>query len=172
MSDHLITIGRLMGPFGIKGEMRILLDGELTAENLIKDKIPCIVQKNNATLTLTKVRNAPKGLAGIFSEIPDRNVAETYPKSALMVDEKYLPELPEDEFFLDDMVGFRVYNQLREDLAEVISVHNFGAGDVFEVKFQDGKEVMIPDTPDLILEISYDQKVITVSEQIKKYHTL
>ncbi|MEM6602646.1 MAG: ribosome maturation factor RimM [Pseudomonadota bacterium] len=167
--EDKVTIGRLMGPFGIKGEMRVMLD-DISPERLVKEKIACTVQKNGKILTAKSFRAIPKGIAVTFHEITDRNIAEDYPKSALMIPAHYLP--PVENAYLDDIVGFRVYNLLREDIAEVINLYNFGAGDVLEMKFSDGKIVMVPDNPDIILEIEYDTKVILVSKMIDAYYNI
>ena len=159
-----------MGPFGIKGEIRALFDSSLAPEEIIQQKIPLIVEKNNNTLTLTKMRLAPKGLALTFAEIPDRNIAEEYPKSALLVDVRYLPETDTDELLLDDLVGFKVYSENNKEIGEIIATHNFGASDILEIKhYETEKEVMIPDTEDLVLSLDEEKKYIIVSSAFNTY---
>ena len=168
--SELERVGRMMGPFGIKGEVRVLFDYGLSAEEIIEKKIPLIVEKNGKILTLKKVRQAPKGLAATFEEITNRNIAEEYPKSALCVAEQHLPQEANPHMLLDDLIGFKIYNRLNQEIGEVIDTHNFGASDIFEIKhYETGKEIMLPDTPDVVLEVSYNEEVITVSDAIDKY---
>ena len=170
MTNTPQRVGRMMGPFGIKGEIRVLFDYALSAEEIIDNKIPLIVEKNGKILNLKKVRLAPKGLAATFTEITDRNIAEEYPKSALCVDPQYLPEEPEEHMLLDDLVGFKVYNRLNQEVGEVTDTHNFGASDIFEIKhYETKKDVMIPDTEEVVLEVNYNEKTITVSDAMDKY---
>lgn len=170
MSESQQRIGRMMGPFGIKGEVRVLFDYGLSAEDIIEQKIPLIVEKNGKILTLKKVRQAPKGLAATFEEIPDRNVAEEYPKSALCVTAEHIPQDDNPDMLLDDLIGFKIYNRLNQEIGEVIDTHNFGASDIFEIKhYETNKEIMLPDTPDVILDVQYDEKIIIVSDDIDKY---
>ena len=37
------------------------------------------------------------------------------------------PDIPEDAFFLDDLIGFKIYSQLREELAEIVQLVGKGS---------------------------------------------
>ena len=65
----------------------------------------------------------------------DRNAAERLANIKLYVPRDRLPE-PEqaDEFYHADLIGLAVVDRAGEKLGTVIAIHNFGAGDLIEVR--------------------------------------
>ena len=57
-----------------------------------------------------------------------------------------MPELSEDEFYHADLIGLTAELRDGTELGAVTAVHNFGAGDVIEVKRKHGGTLDIPFT--------------------------
>ena len=136
-NDYQI-IGRISGPFGIKGEMKVILS-DIDPNILTDNKIKCIVDKTKQILTPVKYRVIANGLAFRFLEIPDRNVAETYPKSSLSI---LISDIPETEYdddegeFLEDFIGFSIKIEHDDNIIGTLdNIYNFGAGDILELKY-------------------------------------
>ena len=57
-----------------------------------------------------------------------------------------LPALAKtDEFYHADLIGLAVVNKAGEQLGTVLAIHNFGAGDLIEVRLDaGGKTEMVP----------------------------
>ena len=101
-TDDLQVIGRLAGTFGLSGEMRVILF-DIEPDFFIKNSVPLILQVNNKILTPIKWRNITKAVAMRFSEIPDVNTAETFPKSLLLASASLLP-ISDDN--ISDIIDF------------------------------------------------------------------
>ena len=60
------------------------------------------------------------------------------------VDRDRLPAADEDEFYFADLIGLAAVDPRGETLGEVIAMHNFGAGDIVELKLAaDGSTTML-----------------------------
>ena len=79
-----------------------------------------------------------------FPSIADRNAAEALQGQELFSHVHKLPEKSEGEFFYQELVGLKVLSETGETLGKVLAIHNFGAGDVVEVIFEDQTSEMFP----------------------------
>lgn len=137
-SGRLILVGRVAGPFGVKGELRItsfteeplalLAFGELRRED------------GSPALTLTGGRAARANeLIARAEQSPDRDAAEALRGLKLHVLREALPPPDEDEFYLADLIGLRAQTPAGEPLGRIKAVLNHGAGDILEVDAGTGR---------------------------------
>lgn len=74
--------------------------------------------------------------------ITDRTIAETYRNRDLWVWRSQLPEPKGKQHYIEDLIGLQVIAADGEELGTVLAFHNFGAGDIMEVKYPDGETEM------------------------------
>jgi 16S rRNA processing protein RimM len=135
-SDRLILIGRVAGPFGVRGELRIAAYGE---DPLALLRYRRLLREDGApVLTLTGGRAAKGELIARAEEVADRTAVEALKGCRLYVPRAALPEPEEDEFYLADLIGLEVRAPDGAALGRVSAVHDFGAGDVLEIAPPDG----------------------------------
>ena len=103
---------------------------------------------NNGALTLTSLR----GLIARFAEIGDRSAAEALRGTTLTVPRSALPLLQDGEYYHADLIGLACVSPEGAPLGEVVTVENFGAGDVLEIERPDGSRFMVPMRPDVVSE--------------------
>ncbi|PUU91102.1 MAG: 16S rRNA processing protein RimM [Halanaerobium sp.] len=96
-----------------------------------------------------------------FFDINSINEAEKLKNYQVLIDEseKYL--LPEDNFYVDDLIDCDVYLESDKYLGKLIDVIDTSGTDIFLVKGQD-KEYMLPASREMILEIDLENKKIIV----------
>lgn len=127
--DKPVTLAAITGAHGVTGEVRLKLFGEGLASFKPHKSF------NDGALTLKKVRDDNKGGAvARFAEIADRTAAEKLRGTTLTVSRDALPPLGEGEYYHADLIGLAAVSDSGEPLGEVIDVHNFGAGDVIEIR--------------------------------------
>ena len=136
---RLILVGRVAGPFGVRGELRLTA---YTAEPDALLRYGRLLREDGApALTLTGGRVA-KGdeLIARAEEAPDRTAAEALKGLRLFVPRAALPAPEdEDEFYLADLIGLLAQTPEGEALGRVKAVLNHGAGDILEVDPGDGR---------------------------------
>ena len=71
-------------------------------------------------------------------------------------------ELGENEYFIGDLIGCRVFTDEGKLLGELTDVLQTGANDVYQVKTEDGGEVLLPAIRECILRVEPEKGEILV----------
>ncbi len=135
-----VTLAAIIGAHGITGEVRLKLFGE-GVESL---KLHKSFEAGGRTLTLKTLRDGPNGAVARFAEVSDRNSAEALRGTALTVPRSALPPLGEGEYYHVDLIGLPCVTDAGEEIGAIVTVENFGAGDIIEIEKPDGKRFMVP----------------------------
>lgn len=166
--DKEIILGKVGAVYGIKGWLKIhSFTGDQEA---ILDYFPWSLKLGNKiqSVEITDWRRHSSSLIVKVANVDDRDVAQAYVGSEIIVNEKSLPELPEGEFYLRDLIGMTVVTTKGYSLGSVSDVMETGANDVLVVKanLNDGfgkKERLIPYLFDQVVEsVSLENKHICV----------
>ncbi len=154
-SEHTrkILVGRIGAAHGLRGQVRInsFTENPLT----IADYSPLLTDRDGLTLTITKSRLAKNIVIAKLKGIDDRTSAEILNGVELFVPRNKLPEPDnEDEFLHVDLIGLEARLDTGEVLGEVITVANYGAGDLLEVRKSGSETVLLPFTRAVVPEIN------------------
>jgi len=145
VADKPVTLAAITGAHGVTGEVRLKLFGEGVAAL----KRYCAF--NDSKLTVQKLREDGKGGAIVrFAEISDRNAAEALRGTLLTVKRSEMPALAEGEYYHADLIGLDCVSTDGAALGTCVAVENYGAGDVLEVRRENGKTFMVPLRPEAV----------------------
>ena len=98
----------------------------------------------------------------------DRNAAEKLTNVKLYVPRDVLPDIEEDEtFYHADLIGLDAFTQDGAKFGTVATIHNFGAGDIVEIRRESGDLVMLPFTETVVPEVDIAKKRIVVAPPIE-----
>ena len=139
MADQPVTLAAIVGAHGIGGEVRLKLFAE-GPESLARQKT---VHVGDRALTLKSVKAGGGAPIARFAEITDRTGAEALRGQLVTVPRSALPPLEEGEYYHADLIGLPCVDETGAELGVVVSVENFGAGDILEIEKLDGKRVMV-----------------------------
>lgn len=117
---------------------------------------------NAGMLTLKSLRHGPNGAIARFAEIADRTAAEQLRGAELSVLRSSLPALGEGEYYHTDLIGLAALSEAGEAIGTVLTVENFGAGDVLEIERPDGKRFMVPMRPEAVPR--WDDTSLTIAD--------
>jgi 16S rRNA processing protein RimM len=140
-SDHYLVAGKITGPYGIKGWVKIhaFLDRpEDIADYAVAYRRPGGVPK---PLKLAEVKSHGKGLIALVDGVNDRNGAELLARCELLMLEDSLPDLEGEDYYWYELEGLRVYAQQHDGkvlLGEITSLFETGANDVMVVAATEG----------------------------------
>ena len=138
-----VALAAVAGAHGIKGEVRLKLFSE-SAESLAAHATVSIGGRDYA---LRHVRAAGKGAIASLEGVGDRSAAEALRGQLLEVDRAALPPLAEDEYYHADLIGMPCVDRQGTAVGDVVTVENYGAGDLLEVELDSGKRALIPFRP-------------------------
>ena len=161
MKEYL-EVGKIVNTSGLKGLLKVspLTDDITRFEDLetvyiqkSKDLLEFKIQevKYNKNMVLLK-------LAGI----DDIEEAEKYKNFYIKINRKDAVELEDDSYFIVDIIGCEVFTDENKELGKVVDVFQTGSNDVYTVKNEDGKEILIPAIADVIKNIDIKNKKIVV----------
>jgi 16S rRNA processing protein RimM len=137
-----VCVGQIGAPHGVRGEVRLR---SFTAEPDAITAYGPLETDDGRILEIESLRPAKNHFVAALAGINDRDAAEKLANLKLYVPRERLPALVEtDEFYHADLIGLAVLNKAGEQLGTVLAVHNFGAGDLIEIRLDaSGKTELI-----------------------------
>jgi 16S rRNA processing protein RimM len=164
---ELIEIGKIRKPHGLKGEMRIEI-----SEYYLEDLLQC------ATIFLDmRGQHIPYFVKGVRKEaippilaledVDSKEIAAEFRGKAIFIRKEDLisPEkeyVPEDELHFGYLKDYHLYKDSGELVGTLIRIEAFPQQEIATV-LHEGKEVMIPLHPALILVEDQENKKITMT---------
>ena len=94
--------------------------------------------------------------------IEDINEAEKYKTCYLKIHRDNARKLPEGTYFIADLIGLNVYTEDGTLLGKVDDIYNSGANDIYVIKDELGKQILLPALKKVIKQIDIDNEKIIV----------
>ncbi|MFY9285444.1 MAG: ribosome maturation factor RimM [Tissierellaceae bacterium] len=154
-------IGKITNTHGIKGEVRVypLTDNIERFSDL--DKVYIGEAKRQASVKTVKYH---KGLAILgFEEFDNINQVLDFKDQYLYIDDEDRIVLPEDRYFIFDLIGCEVFDMANKSFGHIVDVILNMGNDVYVIKNHKGdKEYLIPAVKEFIKTIDIDKKKIVI----------
>jgi 16S rRNA processing protein RimM len=160
--NERITIGKILKPKGLRGEVKILPLSDIP-ERFQHLKAVCVRQPDGQEVTLSIVDVRPyKGFVYLrFSERSSRESVMDLIDGEILVDSATAPELPDGVYYHFEILDSEVYTDEGQRLGVVVDILETGAHDVYVVQ-EEQREYLIPVTDDIVRQIDRTQKRITI----------
>ena len=158
--EDCLRVGTYVNTHGIKGEVKVYphTDDVTRFEGL--DFIYLDSGKEMLRFDIQNVRYF-KNMAIIkFKGINDINDIEKYKGKDLYVTREQAVPLEENEYFICDIIGAKVITDDGVLLGELYDVLQTGANDVYVVRDENKKEVLLPVIPSCILDVNIEEKIV------------
>jgi 16S rRNA processing protein RimM len=151
-------VGRVLGPFGLKGELRV----QSLTENPARWRVGSRLYAGATPVTVVGAREAQGYVYVRLKGFTDRTSVDRFRHAMLQVPETELPPLPEGEFYRFQLVGLRVVHRDGTPIGAVEEVLETGATDVYRIARPDGPDLLLAAIPDVILAIDINAGTMTV----------
>jgi len=163
MTDKQILLGKIVAPHGLKGEVKIK---SFTADPLDVASYGKVMVRDGRCFTLSNARLQGEVVIAVVKGINDRNASEALKGLELYIDRDDLPEPDEDsgEFYQADLIGLAVLDASGNDLGEVISFQDYGAGDLMEIRMPCGRIGLVPFADSMVPQINVEEGRLVLSE--------
>ena len=127
-----VCLGQFGAAHGVRGEVRLR---SFTSDPAAIVNYGPLEAEDGRVFEITSLRPAKDHFVATLAGIGDRNAAERLANIKLYVPRERLPK-PEqaDEFYHADLIDLAVVDRAGKKLGTVIAIHNFGAGDLIEVR--------------------------------------
>jgi 16S rRNA processing protein RimM len=138
-------VARIGAAHGVKGEVKLW---SFTADPAaVADYGPLESQDGTQRFEIEAMRSAKDHLVVRLSGVRDRDAAERLTNMDLYVPRERLPAPAPEEFYHADLIGLRAESRDGTALATIVGIHDFGAGDLLELRPAGaGETVLMPFT--------------------------
>ena len=156
---RFIEMGQIVAPHGIKGLMKVNpFCADVTA---LKNYAP-FYNKDGQKLNLEFKNALGRQILVHVDGVNDRNEAEKWRGMYLFVERDVLPKLKADEYYICDLIGLTALDEKGEKKGVVSDVLNYGAGDILEIKTNQGSKILVSMTKQNVPNINLDEKCLTL----------
>ena len=164
-----ICVAQIGGAHGIRGEVKLK---SFTADPMaVKDYGALESEDGAASFEIEALRPAKGYLVARLRGVRDRNAAEQLTNLRLFVPRERLPPPAADEFYHADLIGLAAVTAAGVEVGTVVAVHNFGAGDILELRPPaGGTTIMLPFTDAFVprIDIAGGRIVVEPPEEASK----
>jgi len=155
-----LTVGFLRRPHGLLGE--IVMDLHTDFPERMKSGRKLFVGEEYRPMTLTNVRPHQAGLLVKFNGIETVDDAGRYRNQWVFIKAQDAPPLPDGQIYQYELLGFKVVDENDNPLGELVEILETGANDVYVIKDESGREILLPAIPSVILNQDADRRLLRV----------
>ena len=164
--DKWMTIGEIVAPQGLKGDIRIKPNSDFP-ERFTKPGKRWIQKANElpTEIQLKKGSIIPgKSIYVISVEgISNRNSAEKIIGWNLLIPVDSRPNLRNDEYHYFDLIGLEVRRGTKKTLIGYVTDLIKGGNDLLEIELVEGKKVLVPFVKEIVPEIEIKKKWLLIN---------
>src|SRR5262245_21737562 len=140
-----LSIGFLRRPHGVHGE--IIMDLHTDFPERLRKGRRLFLGEGHKPLTLESVRPHGKGMLIKFKAIETPEDAGQYRNQWVYARTTDLPPLPDGQHYQHELLGMSVVDESENLLGTLTEIMETGANDVYVVKDDSGKEILLPNIP-------------------------
>lgn len=155
-----LVIGFLRRPHGISGE--IIMDIHTDFPERIKSGRKVLIGEKHQPHIFDTVRPNNDGLLISLHGVNTPEDAGKFRNQWVYVKASEVPPLPEGQHYKYELIGLDVIEENGTPLGKLIEILETGANDVYIVRDESGKEILLPAIPAVILHLNMDQRVLKV----------
>lgn len=153
-----VLMGKVVNVVGLKGELKIYSYTDRNERFGELDQI----WLDDKVYAIENVRYQNKVVILKLEGINDRNKAEEQRNKNVYIEESDLQPLPEDTYYVRDLIGISVLTEDGE-LGKIVDVIQNSSQDLYEVKTAEGKKVYIPAVKEFVTEVDMDARIVKVT---------
>ena len=160
--ENLMEIGQIVNTYGIKGFVKVVpfTDNINRFEDL--KTVYVETKKGLENFEIEEVKYAKNTVLLKLKGIDDINIAEKYKNCYIKISRENAVKLPEDTYFIVDLLDIKVYTDEDIYLGNIIDVYPTGCNDIYVVKNEEGKQVLLPAIGEVIKTVDIQNKKMVV----------
>lgn len=162
MQEYL-EVGQIVNTNGLKGLLKVnpFTDDMKRFEEL--KTVLILHKKELLEFEIEDVKYQKNQVLLKLKGIDSIEEAEKYKEDYIKINRKDAKKLPKDTYFIADLIGLEVYTDSNEYLGKVDDIFPTGSNDVYVVKDDLGKQILLPGIKDVIKQIDIEKNKIIVT---------
>jgi 16S rRNA processing protein RimM len=160
--EDMFRVGVISSTHGVRGEVKVFPTTDDPARFRDLSEVTVDTGKASLVLTIQGVKFFKNMVILKFKGYDNINEIEPYKGCDLWIRRDQAVALEEGEYFIADLIGLHVVTDEGHDLGILDDVLKTGANDVYVVKMDSGKEVLIPVIPECVKNVDLEEKTVVV----------
>lgn len=162
MVQERISIGKIVATHGVRGEVKVIPWTDFPQRFRPGTRLFIEQGENIYTATVTGARFQGRHLIIKLKEFNDASHAGVLCGAVLKVEPWEVEPLPEGHYYHFQLVGSRVFTTEGELLGKLVDILSTAANDVYIIRSEAGKEILIPALKSVVRQIDVTKKEISV----------
>jgi 16S rRNA processing protein RimM len=156
-----VSLGVITGAHGVRGAVR--LKSFTSTPEAVASYGAVGLGDSGRQAVIRQLRPSGQDFVAVLDGVSDRSAAEALKGCLLHVARDRLPPPADDEVYVGDVIGLKVYRRDGCLLGEVAAVTDFGAGDLLEIRSASRRNsIMIPFVAAMVPEVDVAKGRIVV----------
>ncbi len=161
-SDGYVSAGTITSTHGIRGEVKVYPTVDDPDRFSSFGKVLLSNGKTEVEAEIEKVKYFKNLVIVKFRGIDDINDVMKYRRWNILVTREDAADLQEGQYFEVDIIGLKVVTDDDREIGKITEILHTGANDVYTVKGESGKEILIPAIQQCILDVDLKNGVMKV----------
>lgn len=159
MEQTFLEVGKIVNTHGLRGDVKVVPWSDYPE---IFEEINYVYTDKNTKMKIKNVKYQKNNVILSLDKINSIDEAERFKETVLLVLKEELGDLQEDTYFVADLIGLEVFESEKK-IGILIDVIPVAGADVYVIKPEKGKDILIPAIKENILEINLEEKIIKVN---------
>jgi 16S rRNA processing protein RimM len=159
--DSCFLLGRIIKAHGLKGSVLANFDVDEPEQYSKLESVFLEINQKLIPFFIEEISISGKKVILKLEDIDKIDDTESLLKKDIYLPLEKLPEPDEDELFYQHIIGFKVKDKNLGELGVVENIFERAGQDLLVMKFE-GKEILIPVDPSIILKADNKKKTLSV----------
>ena len=160
--EEFLQVGVITSTHGVRGEVKVFPTTD-DVKRYSKLKEVLLGEGYDSPILHIEGVKYQKNMAIVkFKEYSSLNDVEKLKGVKLFVTRKNAVKLSKDEYFVADLIGMRVVDELKGVGGILKDVIQTGANDVYIIDLDDKRELLLPAIKDCILNVDFEKGIIKI----------
>ena len=160
--ETMLRVGVISSTHGVRGEVKVYPTTDDPERFLDLEEVILDTGRERLPLKIENVKFFKNMVILKFKGYDNINDIEKYKGRDLYITRDQAVELEEDEYFIADLIGMSVVAEDGTVLGTLADVMPTGANDVYVVRTENGKELLIPAIKECILNVDVEERAMRI----------
>lgn len=156
--EKYLQVGVIASTHGIRGEVKVFPTTDDVKRFQNCKQLLLDTGKERIELEVEGVKYFKQFVILKFQGIDSINDVECYKGKSLLVARENAVKLRKGEYFIADLIGLVVCNEAGENIGVLEDVLQTGANDVYHIRLNDGRELLLPAIRECVLEVDVENR--------------
>ena len=159
--ESCYEIGFVTKPHGLNGAVTITLDVDNPLEYKNLESVFLEISGRLVPFFINHIQVRNNSAIVEFEEISSREQFQDIKSAKLFLPLEFLPQLPNDEFYYHEVIGFRVIDKNLGELGIITGFNTSGPQPIMVMEYQE-KEILIPASKEIVIKPNKNNQTMEV----------